>query len=134
MIIWRSLWYHFLSHWSSWKPHRQPSFAFLAHSCARMRKQWISIVGVKCRRKWLWTKICGRKLWTVNGSESVLRALLHGRTFDFRVHGPSLRPILTFFILVFFSFLLSNLKLPIMPFSYFVIQFHIKTFGEKNMI
>ena len=28
----------------SWSP-------FLAHSCARMRKQWMSIVGMKCRRK-----------------------------------------------------------------------------------
>ena len=36
-----------------------------------------------------------------------------------------------FFILVFFSFLFLNLKLPIMPFSYFVIQFNIKTFGIK---
>ena len=25
---------------------------YLAHSCARMRKQWMSMVGVKCRRKW----------------------------------------------------------------------------------
>mgnify|MGYP001796350685 CR=1 FL=1 len=35
------------------------------------------------------TEICGRKLWTVDGSECVLRAWLHGRTFDFLVHGPS---------------------------------------------
>ena len=47
----------------------------------------------------LWTKI-----GTVNESESVHQAWLHGRTFDFRVHGPSPRPVLTFFILVFFFF------------------------------
>ena len=33
-----------------------------------------------------------------NGSESVLRARLHGRTFDFRVQGTSSRPVLTFFL------------------------------------
>ena len=39
-----------------------------------------------------------------------------------------------FLILVFFSFLFFfNLKLPIMPFSYFVIQFNIKK-HEKNMV
>ena len=37
-----------------------------------------------------------------------------------------------FFYFSFFSFLFFlNLKLPIMPFSYFVIQFNIKTFGKK---
>ena len=45
--------------------------------------------------------VVDRNLWTVDGSESVLRAWLHGRTFDFRVHGPSSRPVLSFFILVF---------------------------------
>ena len=50
------------------------------------------------------TEISGRQLWTVHGSESVLRAWLHSRTSDFRVHGPSSRPVLTFFILVFFFF------------------------------
>ena len=39
----------------------------------------------------LWTE-----LWTLDGSESVLRAWFHGRTFDFRVHGPSSRPLLNF--------------------------------------
>ena len=68
-------------------------------------------------------------MWSVDGGESVLRAWLHGRIFDFRVHGPSSRPALTFFFLVFFSFFL-NLKLPIMLFSYLVIQFNIKTFGK----
>ena len=34
----------------------------------------------------------------VDGNEGVLRAWLHGRTFDFRVHGPSSRPVLTFFL------------------------------------
>ena len=38
-------------------------------------------------------------LWTE--VKSVLRAWLHVRTFDFRVHGPSSRPVLSFFILVF---------------------------------
>ena len=42
-----------------------------------------------------------RKLWTVEKSESVLRVWLRGRTFYFRVHGPSSRPVLTFLILVF---------------------------------
>ena len=70
---------------------------------------------------------CGRNLWTVDGSETVLRAWLHGRTFDFRLNGPSSRPVLTFFILVFFFISFFNLKLPIMPFSYFVIQY-IKRF------
>ena len=46
----------------------------------------------------------------VDGSGSVLRAWLHGKTFDLR----------------FF-----NLKLTTIPFSYFVIQFNIKTFGKK---
>ena len=69
-------------------------------------------------------------MWTVDGSESALRAWFHGRTFDFCVYGPSLRH-LPFFILVYFSFLFFNLKLPIMLFSYFVIQFNIKTFGKK---
>ena len=70
--------------------------------------------------------------FTLDGSESVLRAWRHGRTFDFRVHGPSSRPVLTFFYFrFFFPFLFLNLKLPIMPFSYFVIQFSIKTFGKK---
>ena len=52
-------------------------------------------------------EICGRKLWTVD-SESVLRAWLHGRTFDFLVYGPSSRPVLTFFLIlvVFFLFFL----------------------------
>ena len=67
------------------------------HAIFSSRKQWMSIVGVKCRREWLLTKICGRKLWTVDGSESVLRAWLCGRTFDFHVHGSSSRLVLTFF-------------------------------------
>ena len=52
-------------------------------------------------------QICGRKLWTVNGNESVLRACLHGRAFNFRMHGPSSRSLLTFFSFrfLFFSFL-----------------------------
>ena len=33
--------------------------------------------------------------------------------------------------LFYFLFLFFNLKLPIMPFSYFVIQFNIKTFGKN---
>ena len=43
-------------------------------------------------------------------------------------------PYWTFFILAFFffSFLFFNLKLPITPFFYFVIQFNIKTFEKKN--
>ena len=42
----------------------------------------------------------------VDGSESVLRAWLRGRTFDFRMHGPSSRPVMTLFIyLHIFSFL-----------------------------
>ena len=45
---------------------------------------------------WLQTEICGLKLWTVDGSESVLRAWLHGKIFKFRVRGSSLRPLLTF--------------------------------------
>ena len=60
----------------------------------------------------LWTE-----MWIVDGSESVLRAWLHGKAFDLVVHGPSTRPVLTFLILVFFSSLFFNLKLPIMPFS-----------------
>ena len=77
-----------------------------------------------------------RNLWKeiviVDGSESALREWLHGKTFDFRVHRHSSRPVLTFFILVFFS-LFFNLKLPIMSFSYFVIQFNIKTFGKNSL-
>ena len=72
------------------------------------------------------------KLWTVDGSESVLQAWLHGRAFDFCVHKPNSRPVLTFFYLFFFFFF--NLKLSIIPFCYFVIQFNIKTFGKKIMI
>ena len=37
-----------------------------------------------------------------------------------------------FFCFCFFLFSFFNLKLPIMPFSYFVIQFNIKTFGKKK--
>ena len=70
-------------------------------------------------------------MWTVDVSESVLRAWLHGRTFDFRVHGPSSGPLLTFF---YFSVFFLNLKLPIMLFSHFVIQFNIKTFGKIVII
>ena len=47
------------------------------------------------------------------------------------VHGPSSKPVLTFFYLFFFSFF--NLKLPITLFSYFVIQFKIKTFEKKKI-
>ena len=74
-----------------------------------------------------------RNLWTVDRSESVLRALLHGRTFDFRVHGPSSRAGLNFFYfsLFFFSFFF-NLKLPIMPFSYLLIKFKILKHLEKS--
>ena len=95
------------------------------HSCARMRKQWIG-------SEMLTEVVVDENLWTVDGSESVLRAWLHDRTFDFRAHGPSIVRSLywPFFILVFFFFF--NLKLPIMPFSYFVMQFNIKTFGKKN--
>ena len=67
----------------------------------------------------------------VGGSEcrASMAPSVHGRTFDFRVHGPSSRPVLTFFyFILFFSFFFFNLKLPIMPLSYFVIQFNIKTF------
>ena len=78
--------------------------------------------------------VVDRNLWTVDGSQSALRAWRHGRTFDFRKHGPTSRPVLTFFILVFFLFFFLNLKLPIIPCSYFVIQFNIKTFGKKIMI
>ena len=46
--------------------------------------------------------VVDRNLWTLDGSESVLRAWLHGRIFDLRVNGPSSRPLLTFFILIFF--------------------------------
>ena len=48
--------------------------SFLAHSCARMRKQWMSIVRVQYRRTLqtvhqnMWTEI----FLTVDGSESVL--------------------------------------------------------------
>ena len=58
------------------------------------------------------------------------RGLIHGRTFDFRVHGPSSRPRIDLFVFLPFSFFF-NLKLLIMPFSYFVIQFDIKTFGSN---
>ena len=37
----------------------------------------------------------------VDGNDSVLQAWLHGRTFDFRAHGPSSRRVLTF---SYFSF------------------------------
>ena len=36
-----------------------------------------------------------------------------------------------FYFLFLFLFSFFNLKLPIMPFSYFVIQFNIKTFGKN---
>ena len=52
--------------------------------------------------------VVDRNLWTADGSESVLRAWRHGRTFDFRVHGPSSKPVLTFFYSsFFFSFFLN---------------------------
>ena len=37
-------------------------------------------------------------------------------------------------VMILFYFIFLNLKLPIVPFSYFVIQFNIKTFGIKLMI
>ena len=55
--------------------------------------------------------VVDRNLWTVDGNKSVLRAWLHGKTFNFRVHGPNSRPVLTFFYFNFFF----NLKLLIMP-------------------
>ena len=55
----------------------------LAHSCARMRKKLLSILGVKCGRKCLKTEIGGRKLWTVDGSESVVRAWRHVEVLTF---------------------------------------------------
>ena len=55
----------------------------------------------------------------------------HRRNFDFHVHGPSSRPVLTFFYFSFFSFLFLNLKLPIMLYFYLVIQFNIKTYGKN---
>ena len=60
---------------------------FLAHSCARMRAMneyregpnvdwscgpWTEICGRKSVDGSLWTEIFGRKLWTVDGSESIL--------------------------------------------------------------
>ena len=60
-------------------------------------------VAVHCN---LWTE-----MWTVDASGSVLRVWLNGRTFDFRVQGPSSRPVLTFFVVflfVFFFFLTKN--------------------------
>ena len=45
------------------------SLLFLAHSCARMRKQSMSIVRVQCRLEVVDRR---RKLWTVDGSEGVL--------------------------------------------------------------
>ena len=67
-------------------------------------------------------------MWTVDGSESVLRAWLHGKLLTFVCTDLVRGPYWPFFILVFFFFsFFSNLKLPIMPFSYFVMQFNIKT-------
>ena len=43
-------------------------------------------------------------MWTLDENEIILLARRHGRTFDFREHGPSSRPVLTFFIVVFFFF------------------------------
>ena len=61
--------------------------------------------------------VVDRNLWTLDGSESVLRAWLHGRIFDLRVNEPSFWPALIIFYFSFFSFLfLFNLKLPIMHF------------------
>ena len=75
-----------------------------------------------------------QNLWTADRSEIVLQAWFHGKTVTFVCTNPSSRPVLTFFfLLVFFSFSV-NLKLPIMPFSYFVIQFSIKAFVKKIMI
>ena len=59
--------------------------------------------------------VVDQNLWNVEGSESVLRALLHGISFDFRVHGPSSRPVLIFFYFIYFFFFF-NLKLPIVLF------------------
>ena len=46
--------------------------------------------------------VADQKLWTVEGSGSVLRAWLHGKTFDFRVRGFSSRPVLTLVLFYFF--------------------------------
>ena len=71
-------------------------------------------------------EICGWKLlWTIDGIENVLQEWLHGigRTFDFRVHGPSSRPVVTlsFLILVFFFFSFFNLKLPNIYNAFFLL-------------
>ena len=71
-------------------------------------------------------EICGQKLWTVDGSESVLRAWLHGPRTMVEAHTD------LFYSSFFSLFFLFTLKLPIMLFSYFVIQFNIKTFEKKN--
>ena len=55
--------------------------------------------------------ICGWKLWTIDGSENVLRVWLHSRTFDFRMHSPSLRLEWTFFIILVFFSLFFELKI-----------------------
>ena len=68
-----------------------------------------NVDGSGCRPKF----VDGNCMWTVDRSECVLRAWFHGRTLDFRVYGPSSRPVLTF---LFFYFLFFNLKLPITPF------------------
>jgi len=49
------------------RPEKAYLHPFLAHSCVRMRKQSMSIV-----RDQMLTEVCGQKLWTVDGSESVL--------------------------------------------------------------
>ena len=52
---------------------------------------------------------------------------------DFILWGPSSRPELTLFYFKFFYSFFFNLKLPIILFSYFVIQFDIKTFEKKKI-
>ena len=69
----------------------------------------------------LWTEIVDRR-------RKCPVSVAHSRTFDFRVREPSSRPV--YWPLFYFIFL--KIKLPIMPFSYFVIQFDIKIFGKKK--
>ena len=125
------------TNWSNFKDFMTTNFfkflGFGLPARAGARNEWVSegwnVGGSGCRPKFV-DGNCG----TVDGSESVLRAWLYGRTFDFRVHEPSSRPVLTFLFIYFLFFFFFNLKFPIMPLSYFVIQFLILKHLEKNMI
>ena len=103
--------------------------SFLAHSCMCMRihacacasNEWVS---------WGWTvDRSGCRPKFMDRSESILQVWLHGRTFDFRLHWPSSKLVMTFFyfnFFFFFFFTLNCLYCLFLTFQYNLIIKHLE--------